>query len=424
MKQSISKIWNQLWLEERSSLSMSLFRIVVALTTMSVLVPSLIHLEELYYKGSFRTLNGNFFPVWFLDIIQKSPDSIVLAAAILFYVSAIFLLAGFLSQVSCIIMTMCCYYFYALNSFHVGTLSWDILLVTLVLMCVSRYHGDYFSVDALFSKSEQPWNKKRPFFVQRLLQMQLAFTFFYTALAKSTAQGNWITDNPLYYVLNYPSQGVTKDFMLRDFIRSMPHLIYYSGILILVIEFFMIFLLFNRKTRLAAIYLGIAFQTLLVITLDVPATFFFLFPSMFLLFINSDEILSWVEVKRRYNESAKRPILIYDGNCGFCLRCLKILKKMDLFSVLEYKDYQGYTTSHTALPGELTESDVSKQIYLVTIDGKTFGGFFAFKRISWQMPMMWPVIPILFFPGMRLLGPMIYRWVARNRKLFSCRLVK
>jgi len=34
--------------------------------------------------------------------------------------------------------------FYALNEFHIGTLSWDILLVTLFLMCVSPYHGIIF----------------------------------------------------------------------------------------------------------------------------------------------------------------------------------------------------------------------------------------------------------------------------------------
>jgi len=79
--------------------------------------------------------------------------------------------------------------------------------------------------------------------VQRLLQMQVGFTFFYTALYKVTAQGNWITDNPLFYVLNYPSPGVTKTFLLRDFLQEMPGLVYWSGIFIVIVEVCIVFFL-------------------------------------------------------------------------------------------------------------------------------------------------------------------------------------
>ena len=97
-------------------------------------------------------------------------------------------------------MTACCYYFYALNDFHIGTLSWDILLVTLFVMCLTPYHGDYFSMDALRKGDAGAYRRPRPFFIQRLLQMQIASTFFYTALYKTTAQGNWFKDNPLHFL--------------------------------------------------------------------------------------------------------------------------------------------------------------------------------------------------------------------------------
>jgi len=412
----MAKLWHQLFLEERPAISLSLFRIVVAFTTWSVVFPSLIHLEELYFQGSFRSLNPGFFPMWFIELVQKSPDGLVIVFAALFHLSTFMLLIGLLSQLSCIVMTVCCYYFYALNAFHVSTLTWDILMVTLVMMCVTGYHGDYFSLDCLLKKNDAPWARRRPFFVQRLLQMQLGFTFFYTALYKTTADGNWITDNPLFYVINYPPQGVTKTFLLKDFLMDKPDLVYWMGISMVVVEFMLVFMLFWRRTRISAIYLGIIFQILLVLTLDVPATFFFLFSPMFLLFINPNDIMDWIESRRCINQSSQRPILLFDGQCRFCKRCIQVLKKMDLFQVFMYEDFYQYTDADKPLPGGLTNDQVMKRMYLVVNQQETYGGYVVFRRICWHMPMMYFLIPIIFFPGMGVIGPIMYNFVARHRK--------
>ena len=424
----MGKLWHRLFLEERPAISLALFRAVVALTTASVVIPSLVHLKELYFRGAFRELNPGFFPLWFLDLAQKSPDWLVVVFAAVFYVSTFTLFIGLFSQLSCILMTMSCYFFYALNAYHVSTLSWDILLVTLVMMCVTGYHGDYFSVDCLLKRDEQPWAKRRPFFVQRLLQMQLGFTFFYTALYKTTAQGNWLTDNPLYYVLNYPPPGVTKMFLLRDFIQGMPGLVYWLGILIVVVEYSIIFFLFWPPTRMSAIYVGILFQLLLLLTLDVPATFFFLFPAMFLLFINPNDILDWIERRRQYHHDAPRPKLLYDGDCGFCLKCIRVLRKMDLFGTLEYVNFHEDIAAGRPLPAGLSKEQVLKRIYLIENDRHAYGGYAVFRRICWQMPILAALIPVIFFPGMGIVGPLMYDFVARNRMCIgggkgnSCRL--
>ena len=73
----MNKLWNQLFLQERSSISLSVFRMVVAFTVWSVVFPSIIHLEELYFQGAFREVNTSFFPIWFLELVQKSPNGLV-----------------------------------------------------------------------------------------------------------------------------------------------------------------------------------------------------------------------------------------------------------------------------------------------------------------------------------------------------------
>ncbi|HLF17638.1 MAG TPA: DCC1-like thiol-disulfide oxidoreductase family protein [Candidatus Omnitrophota bacterium] len=415
----ISKIWSQLFLIERPSISLSFIRPIIALTTIFYIGPTLCHLGDNYFPTAFKTTDPSFLPLGLIELVQRSPNWVIVLFVWVFAVFSFFFLVGFLSQLSCIVMVLSCYYFQALNSFHIGsTLSWDILLVALFLFCLTPYHGDYFSVDCLLGGREDAYKRRRSYFLQRLLQLHVGFMYFYTALYKITAQGNWFTDNPLYYVLNYPSAGVTKYFILRDYLMNKPQLCYWLGVGIVVTELSMILLLFWRKTRVSAIYLSFFFHIILLLTLDVPAILFFVFPTLALLFINPDYIVDWIEQKRAANAKIGPMILIYDGDCGFCRKCVRILKVADLFGVLKFVDFRGIDDLSQLHPS-LTKEAATKQAYLVEPSGKLFGGFFAFQKISLNLPMFYSLAPILYFPGMGLLGPVFYKIVSKNRFLFN-----
>ncbi len=442
----MTKLWYQLFLEERPSIGLSFFRISVALTTGFHVIPCFFQLGENYYHTAFKTFNLNFFPFWFIELVQKSSNGLVLFFVFFFLVAWFFFLIGLWTQKSCILMVAACYYFYALNSFQIGTLSWDILLVTLFLMCLTPYPGDYFSIDCLRRGDPAAYQRKRPFFVQRLLQMQIAFTYFYTALYKITFRGNWLTDNPIYYLMNYPPMGVTKNFLLKEFFAARPQLCYWAGISIVVCELLLPFLLFCRRTRASAIVLGVFFHIVLILTFDVPAIFFFLFPVQLLLFIHPDEILKFIEQKRiassntptnsfLYVDSSKfkeiniqkqncrgtkgvQNVLLYDGNCQFCRNSVNQLRVMDLFNTLKMMDYNLVAEYDQSLPEGLTKEKAASQLHLIEPDGSLYGGYFVFRRLSWKLPMLYPLIPIFYFPGSGAVGPLIYRWVAKNRYLF------
>lgn len=411
-------LWHKLFLEERPSVSLSLFRTAVAVTVGAHVIPTLCNLTDNYYATAFKTYNFNFFTPEVVSLVQRSSDGFVLGAAVFFLVVWFFFLIGLFTQISCILMTLACYYFYALNSFHVGTLSWDILLVTLFLMCVTPYPGDYFSIDALRKGDTEAFKRKRPFFLQRLLQMQVAFMFFYTALYKISPAGNWLTDNPIYYLMNEPPAGVTKWFLLRDFIQDKPQLCYGIGLLILAVELLMPFLLFCRKTRLSAIYAGVFFHIMLLLTMDVPAIFFFLFPAQLFLFIDPGHIVRWIEQKRMVNASSARAKLIYDGNCGFCRNSVRQVLVMDLFRVLHIADFQE-VQDPAVLHRQLTREKCASQIHLVEPDGTLYGGFEVLRRTCFTLPMLYPMIFVFYFPGAGAVGPPVYRWVAKNRHHFN-----
>ena len=195
---TLAALWHRACLAERPSVSLSLFRCFVALTVGCHMIPNFIPLADNYLSTAFKTRNVSFFPAPLLELVAQSPDWLVHAMVGCFLITWACFAVGLWSQASCIIMTLTCYYFYALNNLHIGTLSFDILLVTLFLMCLTPYHGDSFSLDALRREQCVISERRRPFFIQRLLQLQMSSTYFYTALNKVTAGGNWLTGNPIY----------------------------------------------------------------------------------------------------------------------------------------------------------------------------------------------------------------------------------
>ena len=410
-------IWNILFLEERSSIGLSFFRIAVALTTGFHVIPSFFHMDDNYFSTAFKSLNDSFFTPEALSLVQRSSDTIVEGFVGLFLISWFCFLIGLFSQISCILMTLSCYYFYALNDFFIGTLSWDILLVTLFLMCITPYHGDYFSVDALRKPNPEAYKTPRPFFLQRLLQLQIASTFFYTALYKISFRGNWLSANPIHYLMNYPPQGVTKNFLLKEWMASQPAFCYWVGIFIIAMEMSMPFLLFNPKTRRSAILMGVLFHIVLLLTLDVPAIFFFLFPAQMLLFIHPQSQVDWIERRRSLNAQSPRYKIVYDGHCQFCQHSVQQLKVMDLFFRCDYVDFQAMENLEL-LHSSLNKPSAASQLHLITPDGKIYGGFLAFRQMGWLMPMLYPLLPLTYLPLSGWIGAAMYRFIAKNRYLF------
>lgn len=409
--------WHRTFLVERPSCSLALFRIAVAVTVGCHMIPSLLELEDNYLPAAFKEQNPSFFPLWALAWVARSPEWLVLWMTGLFLFSWCSFLLGFCSRLSCLAMTAACYYFYALNSLHIGTLSFDILLVTLSLMWVTGYHGDWLSVDALWRGDPAAYRRMRPFFIQRLLQLQIAWTFFYTALSKVTASGNWLTDNPYYYLMHYPPMGVVRDFPFRSFLAQHAGLCYAIGIFIIISEFSMPLLLFSRKLRPIGLVYGMWFHVMLLVTLHVPTIFFFLFPPQLLLFVEPETLVRWIERRREKAASRGRAKLLYDGGCGFCLASVARLQVLDVFGRVGLIDFHT-VPDVTAIHPDLTPQKCRSRMQLVETHGRLSEGFLAFRRMALALPLLWPLVPLCYLPGAGWVGQRVYDWVAAHRLLF------
>jgi predicted DCC family thiol-disulfide oxidoreductase YuxK len=111
--------------------------------------------------------------------------------------------------------------------------------------------------------------------------------------------------------------------------------------------------------------------------------------------------------------------VIYDDQCGFCIRSLKVCRALDVSRRLRFHGASTVAGGSATFP-ELAHADLQNAMFAVAPDRSVTRGFFAVRRIAREVPLLWPLLVLLHFPGSGLLGPRIYAWVARNRHRFGC----
>jgi predicted DCC family thiol-disulfide oxidoreductase YuxK len=111
--------------------------------------------------------------------------------------------------------------------------------------------------------------------------------------------------------------------------------------------------------------------------------------------------------------------VIYDGLCGFCVRSIRFARALDARGILRYHD----ANDRAEVDGrfaELADADFDNAMFVVDRERRVYRGFFAVRRIARALPLMWPLLALLYFPGSGWAGPKVYAWVARNRRRFGC----
>ena len=111
--------------------------------------------------------------------------------------------------------------------------------------------------------------------------------------------------------------------------------------------------------------------------------------------------------------------VIYDGQCRLCRRSLDIVQRLagrKVFRLHDANDREMIRSSFRML----ADADTEQAMFLVTRRGEVFRGFFAYRRMMWESPRLYPFLPLFYAPGAALIGPWIYAWVARNRRNLGC----
>lgn len=119
--------------------------------------------------------------------------------------------------------------------------------------------------------------------------------------------------------------------------------------------------------------------------------------------------------------SAARVDVVYDGLCLLCRRSMKALKALDRRHSLAYHDANDRDSVVQRFP-VLEDADLEAAMYAVDRAGRAYRGFYAFRRIARTLPLLWWSLPLLYFPGVNVVGERLYESVARNRGRMGCRV--
>ncbi|MER7078773.1 Predicted thiol-disulfide oxidoreductase YuxK, DCC family [Saccharopolyspora kobensis] len=107
---------------------------------------------------------------------------------------------------------------------------------------------------------------------------------------------------------------------------------------------------------------------------------------------------------------AELPVLIYDGDCGFCTRSARWAERLPVrMRVLAWQeaDLAAYRT---------TPDRARHEVLWVAPSGRVFGGAAAVAELLKSCRLPWPVAGlVLSAPVVRALAELAYRGVAANR---------
>jgi predicted DCC family thiol-disulfide oxidoreductase YuxK len=107
-----------------------------------------------------------------------------------------------------------------------------------------------------------------------------------------------------------------------------------------------------------------------------------------------------------------RPVLVYDGDCGFCTACVRFVRRR----VRPDADVTPWQTADLAALG-VTAERASHEVLWVTPVGAVYGGAQAIARLLLRAGGGWaPLGAVLTLPGARWIAAAIYRAVADHRE--------
>jgi len=113
-------------------------------------------------------------------------------------------------------------------------------------------------------------------------------------------------------------------------------------------------------------------------------------------------------------------VLIYDGACGLCQGGVSWIARRVVRGEFEFLPCQA-ADRHARYPW-MEERACMEAMQLVLPDGRVLAGDAAIPEILRRLRGWRWLVAIFAIPGVGLLAPRVYAWVARHRYQISCML--
>lgn len=107
-----------------------------------------------------------------------------------------------------------------------------------------------------------------------------------------------------------------------------------------------------------------------------------------------------------------RPVLVFDGDCGFCTSCARLLQRHVVSGTTLVAPWQRLDLAQLGL----TPDECRAAVQWVAQDGSIASGHAAIAATLRAGHLVWrPVGALLVAPGLSWLAKRLYSWVATHR---------
>lgn len=324
-------------------------------------------------------------------------------------------MAGLFTRTSAVLTVILGVYALGIPQFFGKVNHYHHLLWFAAILAASRC-GDVFSCDAVWKAwrradrgiIEPPAASQAYALPLRFVWLLIGVIYFFPGFWKVCLSGfDWaFSENFKFQLYNKWSEldGWMPFFRLDQY----PFLYKLSALGAIIFELSFIFLIFLPKLRLLAAFGGILFHSTINTfmrinsfwTLQVSYAAFFDWHAIFL------RIGRWLYQKEMY--------LIYDGNCKLCRRTIASLRVFDVFGRVTYAN----ALNDVALTNyrlDWLDSDAIMADMHVVVQKQAWKGFSAYRVLATRIPVLWPILPLLYVWPIPRIGRQIYRRVADSR---------
>jgi predicted DCC family thiol-disulfide oxidoreductase YuxK len=240
----------------------------------------------------------------------------------------------------------------------------------------------------------------------RLMQIQMAALFFYSAVGKLRGD-DWWDGDAIWIVF---TTGDHYNRLVLDLLASHYWLVNLATYGTILIEIAFPFLIWQQRTRPYFLVLAIALHLQFAVLMGL---FYFSFVMVMghMSFVRQEWLARLGAAWKGWIGDME---MIYDGRCGFCVRSMAWFLAFDGLRQIRIRDFR------TAPSPVVSDAQLEKALYLVLPDGRALPGFEAYRYVVPRVPGLWWQVPFFYVPVLsRLVGHPIYNWVAANRSRLS-----
>lgn len=129
---------------------------------------------------------------------------------------------------------------------------------------------------------------------------------------------------------------------------------------------------------------------------------------------------AWLNRRYAGRKTPWRIAVLYDGICRICRRSMFALLMLDVLHRLQPVDFRNAKLRKAVAPTlPLSALDRALHIRIPPFGAQRsvqyVQGFDAFRILCWHLPPLWPLLPLLFLPGIPPLGRAVYARIAASR---------